>query len=150
MSERKQTKHGFHVIGEAWHALKSNLEAMKRKNEHTMYGVEDYSEDFCPEPLSFYYMAGVEVDADTALLPGMERKVVPKAEYAVFTINGNNANGEIGRAFHYIYSIWLPNSEYCIDENAMLDFEFYDERWDCQFGAAQMDIYIPIRKITGL
>lgn len=147
---RKHTKQGFHVIGEVWHALKSNLDAIERKNRHTMYGFEDYSEDFCPEPLSFYYMAGVEVEADAALLPGMVRKTVPKAEYAVFTINGNNANGEIGKAFHYIYFVWLPNSEYCIDENALLDFEYYDQRWDCQFGAAQMDIYVPVRKITEL
>lgn len=147
---RKHTKHGFHVIGEAWHALKNNLDAIERKNRHTMYGFEDYSEDYCPDPLSFYYMAGVEVEADTPLLPGMVRKTVPKAEYAVFTINGNNANGEIGKAFHYIYFVWLPNSEYCIDEKALLDFEYYDQRWDCQFGAAQMDIYVPVRKITEL
>ncbi len=144
---RKHTGDGFHVIGESWFELKSSLDAIERKNEHTMYGLEDYSEGFCSEPLSFYYMAGVEVDKDTLLPKGMDRKVVPKAKYAVFTVNGNNANGEIGQAFQYIYSVWLPNSEYCIDENALLDFEYYDERWDCQFGAAQMDIYIPVRRM---
>ena len=68
-----------------------------------------------------YYMAGVEVDKDTALPEGMYRKVVQKAKYAVFTVNGNNANGEIGKAFQYIYFVWLPNSEYCIDENALFE-----------------------------
>ena len=34
-----------------------------------------------------------------------------------------------------------------IDENALFDFEYYDERWDCQFGAAQMDIYVPVRRM---
>ena len=43
--------------------------------------------------------------------------------------------------------VWLPNSEYCIDEDALLDFEYYDERWDCQFGAAQMDIYVPVKRM---
>lgn len=79
--------------------LKSNLSSIERKNEHTMYGFEDYSEEFSSEPLSFYYMAGVEVEKDTTLLEGMYRKVVPKAKYAVFTVNGNNSNGEIGKAF---------------------------------------------------
>lgn len=144
---RRHTREGFQVIGEAWHALKSNMDAIARKNEHTMYGLEDYSQDFCPDPLAFYYMAGVEVEPDAELLPGMERKTVPETEYAVFTVNGNNANGEIGRAFHYIYFVWLPRSEYCIDENALLDFEYYDERWDCQLGTAQMDIYVPVKRI---
>lgn len=144
---RKHTKEGFHVIGESWFELKSNLNAIERRNEHTMYGFEDYSEDFSSDPLAFYYMAAVEVDKGAPLPKGMYRKVVPKATYAVFTVNGNNANGEIGKAFRYIYFAWLPNSEYCIDEDALLDFEFYDERWDCQFGAAQMDIYVPIKRM---
>lgn len=144
---RKHTKDGFHVIGESWFELKSSLDAVERKNEHTMYGFEDYAEEFCSEPLSFYYMAGVEVEKNTLLPEGMYCKVVPKAKYAVFTVNGNNTNGEIGEAFKYIYFVWLPNSEYCIDEKALFDFEFYDERWDCQLEAAQMDIYVPVRRL---
>ncbi|MDD6034621.1 MAG: AraC family transcriptional regulator [Lachnospiraceae bacterium] len=144
---RKHTKDGFNVIGETWCELKSNLDVIERKNKHTMYGFEDYSEEFCSEPLLFYYMAGVEVDKDTPLPEGMYRKVVQKAKYAVFTVNGNNTNGEIWKAFRYIYLVWFPNSEYCIDEDMLLDFEYYDERWDCQFGAAQMDIYVPVRRM---
>lgn len=144
---RKHTGKGYQVIGESWFELKSNLNSIERTNEHTMYGFEDYSEEFSSEPLAFYYMAGVEVDKDTKLPEDMYRKVVPKAKYAVFTVNGNNANGEIGKAFRYIYFVWLPHSEYCIDPDALFDFEYYDERWDCQFGAAQMDIYVPIKRM---
>ena len=144
---RKHTKDGFHVIGESWFELKNSLDAIERKNGHTMYGFEDYSEGFCPEPLSFYYMAGVEVEKDTPLLEGMYRKVVPRAKYAVFTVNGNNANGEIGEAFKYIYFVWLPNSEYCIDEKALFDFEYYDGRWACQFGAAQRVFFVAVRRM---
>ena len=70
---------------------------------YTIYGFEDYSEDFSSDPLAFYYMAGVEVDKDTILPEGVYRKVVQKAKYAVFTVNGNNANGEIWKALRYIY-----------------------------------------------
>ena len=146
---RKHTRNGFEAIGESWFDLKSNMDSMKRKNEYTMYGFEDYSEEFTAEPLAFYYMAGVEVDKNTELPEGVYRKIVPKSEYAVFTVNGNNANGEIGQAFHYIYNVWLPSSDYCIDEELLFDFEYYDERWDCQLQTAQMDIYIPIKKLEG-
>ncbi|MBR6627644.1 MAG: GyrI-like domain-containing protein, partial [Lachnospiraceae bacterium] len=74
---RKHTKDGFQVIGESWFELKSNLGVIERKNEHTMYGLEDYSEEFTAEPLAFYYMAGVEVNKDTPLPEEMYRKVVP-------------------------------------------------------------------------
>lgn len=146
---RKHTREGSDAIGESWFELKSNLDAIERKNEHTMYGFEDYSEEFTFEPLAFYYMAGVEVDKNTILPEGVYRRVVQKAKYAVFTVNGNNAKGEIWKALHYIYLVWLPNSEYCIDENTLFDFEYYDERWDCQLGAAQMEIYIPVKKMGG-
>lgn len=36
-----------------------------------------------------------------------------------------------------------------IDEELLFDFEYYDERWDCQLQTAQMDIYIPIKKLEG-
>ena len=146
---RKHAREGFDFIGESWFELKSNMDAIERKNEHTMYGFEDYSEEFSSEPLEFYYIAGVEVDKNALLPEGVYRKVVPKAKYAVLTVNGNNVNGEIWKAFRYIYLVWLPNSEYCIDENALFDFEYYDERWDCQLGAAQMEIHIPVKKIAG-
>lgn len=144
---RKHTREGMDVIGESWFELKNSLDAIERKNEHTMYGFEDYSEEFRPEPLAFYYMAGVEVDKNTILPAGVYRRVVPKAKYAVFTVNGNNACGEIWKALRYIYYAWLPNSEYYMDKRALFDFEYYDERWDCQLGAAQMEIYIPVRKM---
>lgn len=144
---RKHTRNGFHVIGESWYELKQHLDCIQRKNEKVIYGFEDYSEDFCVDPLAFYYMAAVEVDKDDKLPAGMDRKVVPKAEYAVFPVKGNNTNGEIGQAFRYIYDVWLPNSEYCIDERILADFEYYDERWDCQSSAAQLEIFIPIRRL---
>ena len=144
---RKHTKNGLRVIGESWYELKQHLDCIQRKNEKVMYGFEDYSEDFCVDPLAFYYMAAVEVDKDDKLPAGMDRKVVPKAEYAVFPVKGNNTNGEIGQAFRYIYDVWLPNSEYCIDERILADFEYYDERWDCQSSAAQLEIFIPIRRL---
>ena len=144
---RKHTKNGPGVIGESWYELKQHLDWIQRKNEKVMYGFEDYSEDFSVDPLAFYYMAAVEVDRDDKLPAGMDRKVIPKAEYAVFPVKGNNTNGEIVQAFRYIYNVWLPNSEYCIDERVLADFEYYDERWDCQSSAAQLEIYIPIRRL---
>lgn len=143
---RKHTSNGFQVIGEAWQELKANMDKIKRVNSNTMYGFEDYSEDFCREPLQFYYMAAVEIERDTDVLEKMYVKKVPESLYAVFSVNGNNKNNEIYKAFQYIYNVWLPNSEYCLSDELCADFEYYDERWNCQSASSQIDIYIPIKK----
>ena len=144
---RKHTRDGWQVIGEAWCELKSQMDRLPRVDANVMYGFEDYSEEYQSDPLQYYYMAAVEVEENGNIPEGMYIKRVPKSSYAVFTVNGNNANGEIGKAFRYIYDVWLPNSEYCLPEELCADFEYYDERWNCQNKAAQMDIYIPIKKM---
>lgn len=146
---RKHTREGFSVIGDSWQELKQNLWQLNRKNTNAMYGFEDYSEDFAKEPLQFYYMAAVEVEKDAYLPEGVYKQVVPKATYAVFAVNGNNTKGEIAKAFRYIYGVWLPNSDYCIDDKLTADFEYYDERWDCQSKAAQLELYIPVKRLRG-
>ncbi len=145
---RKHTKNGWHVIGEVWGELKAIMNSLDRSDVNTMYGFEDYSEDFCSSPLAFYYMAAVEVNSVLNIHPEMHVKKIPKSLYAVFTVNGNNSNGEIGAAFRYIYDVWLPNSEYCLFDEICADFEYYDERWDCQSSCSQIDLYIPIKKLT--
>lgn len=148
VGSRKYTGNGFQVIGEAWQELKTNWDKIKRKEPNIMYGFEDYSEDFSKEPLQFYYMAAVEVESDIDIPDGMHIKKIPKSYYAIFTVNGNNVNGEIGKAFRYIYDVWLPSSEYCLSNELCADFEYYDERWDCQSSSAQMDLYIPVKKLV--
>lgn len=146
---RKHTGNGWQVIGEAWEELKRNMDKISRVNPHVMYGFEDYSEDFNADPLAFYYMAAVEISEGADIPEGMTIKKIPKSLYAVFTVNGNNANGEIGKAFRYIYDIWLPNSQYCLSDTLCADFEYYDERWDCRSASAQLDLYIPVKKLEG-
>lgn len=144
---RKHTSNGWQVIGESWSELKSKMDHIDRVNINVMYGFEDYSEDFSSNPLEFYYMAAVEVLEDTIIPEGWIKRKIPKSEYAVFTVNGNNSEGEIGKTFRYIYDVWLPNSEYCISDELCADFEYYDERWNCQSKSAQIDLYIPVKKL---
>ena len=135
------------AIGKAWETLKKyEAEIPNRVNPCTKYGFEDYSRDFSPETMQFYYMAAVQVSSLDNIPHGMTGKTVPASDYAVFTVKGCNANGEIGKAFRYIYDEWLPNSEYDFSDVICGDFEFYDERWDCSSAESEIDIYLPIRK----
>lgn len=144
---RKHTRDGWQVFSEAWSELKANLDKIKILHPNIMYGFEDYSEDFCSDPLQFYYMAAVEVKSEADIPNMFYVKKVPESLYAVFTVDGNNSNGEIGKAFRYIYDVWLPNSEYCLSDKICADFEYYDERWNCRSVSPQLDLYIPVQRL---
>lgn len=126
------------------------MDHIDRVNINVIYGFEDYSEDFSSNPLAFYYMAAVEVLEDTIMPEGWIERKIPKSEYAAFTVNGNNSDGEIGKAFRYINDVWLPNSVYCISDELCADFEYYNERWNCQSKSAQIDLSIPVKKLEDM
>ena len=107
-----------------------------RKYPDTVLGIcMDFNQD-----KSFSYIIGAEVTNTENVPEGMVSKLIPAAQYAVFTAIGKIPDS-IQNTVKYIYKEWLPNSEYQRANSA--DFELYDER--CQKGMnAEVDIYIPI------
>lgn len=71
-----------------------------------------------------------------------------KSLYAVFSVMEIIQMTKSTKLSNIIYNVWLPNSEYCLSDELCADFEYYDERWNCQSASSQMDIYIPIKKIV--
>ncbi len=141
------TGSGKNVIGKAWSDFKSRFNEIENvMNPSVAYGYEDYSKDFDIEKLHFYYMAGIEVSSVENIPEGMCAKCQKPSLYAVFTVEGCNANGEIGKAFRYIYDEWLPNSEFAYNMECCGDFEFYGDEWNCTNPDGRMYIYIPIVK----
>ena len=73
----------------------------------------------------------------------MEPRFVKKDEFVLIGSRKYTGNRfqVIEEAFQYIYDVWLPSSEYYLSEEVCADFEYYDERWDCQSSSAKMDLY---------
>ncbi|MCG8573045.1 MAG: AraC family transcriptional regulator [Spirochaetes bacterium] len=95
---------------------------------------------------AFSYVIGYEVNENTKEGDGMVKIKVPAAKYAVFTtpkVPRVDFVKSIQETTKFIYSQWLPQSEYELDSNGY-DFELYDERAggdeDCQ-----MEIHIPVK-----
>jgi AraC family transcriptional regulator len=110
-----------------------------RKDEKESLGV---CTDFNMEDQSFIYMIASEVTSTDSIPDGMVMRIIPEAEYAVFTVKGEIPKS-IQDAFAWIFNEWLPNSEY--DHSDSADIELYDDRC-CGGDASEMDIYIPVRK----
>ena len=85
----------------------------------------------------FTYWCGVEVlEANK----GFEHLEIPAGTYAVFHYKGLSSDSTIWR---YIYSQWLPNSEWELDERP--HFERLGSKYKNDDPTSEEDIYIPIR-----
>ena len=85
----------------------------------------------------FTYWGGVEVLETNK---GFEHLEIPAGTYAVFHYKGLSSDSTIWR---YIYSQWLPNSEWELDERP--HFERLVSKYKNYDPTSEEDIYIPIR-----
>ena len=86
---------------------------------------------------NFTYWGGVEVlEANK----GFEHLEIPAGAYAVFHYKGLSSDSTIWR---YIYSQWLPNSKWELDERP--HFERLGSKYKNDDPTSEEDIYIPIR-----
>jgi AraC family transcriptional regulator len=86
---------------------------------------------------NFTYWGGVEVlEANK----GFEHLEIPAGTYAVFHYKGLSSDSTIWR---YIYSQWLPNSKWELDERP--HFERLGSKYKNDDPTSEEDIYIPIR-----
>lgn len=86
---------------------------------------------------AFTYWGGVEVAAPNK---GFEHLEIPTGTYAVFHYKGLSSDSTVWR---YIYSQWLPNSEWALDDRP--HFERLGSKYKNDDPTSEEDIYIPIR-----
>jgi AraC family transcriptional regulator len=88
----------------------------------------------------FEKWAALEVrDFDT--IPGdMETFILPGGLYAVFDYKGSSTDPSI---FQYIFSTWLPNSAYLLDNRP--HFEVLGEKYKNNDPTSEEEIWIPIK-----
>jgi len=72
---------------------------------------------------------------------GMSTIEIPEGLYAVFHYKGDNSQAV--EMYNYIFTDWLPNSEYQLDLRP--HFEILGEAYKYNDPASEEDIYIPIK-----
>lgn len=98
---------------------------------------EGYFNAFNPTT-SFEKWALVEVEDHDAIPENMEAFSLSGGQYAVFNHVGMDTS-----IFNYIYSIWIPASNYLLDNRS--HFEILGEKYKQGSPLSEEEIWIPIR-----
>ena len=98
-----------------------------------------YFNDFNPDT-EFEKWAAVEVTDLNSIPAGMESFILKAGLYAVFLHKGSGTDNS---THQYIYSTWLPNSDYIMDDRP--HFEILGEKYRNDDPGSEEEIWIPIR-----
>lgn len=88
----------------------------------------------------FIKWAAVEVEEFVNIPTGMESFILPGGLYSVFDYKGASNDGSI---YRYIYSQWIPKSEYQLDDRP--HFEVLGEKYINNDPSSEEEIWIPIK-----
>lgn len=89
----------------------------------------------------FEKWVGVEVSNADRLPGNMEVLTIPSGQYAVFNYKGKPEN--FLEAWQYIHTIWLPNSEFEIDDRP--HFEKLPEDYHPSNPITEEEIWVPVK-----
>ena len=120
-----------------------------RKVIKNVLGADRYSIQVYPKSMDFQRFdptmeftkwAAVEVADFNGLPSDFETFILNKGLYAVFDYKGLSSDRKI---FQYIFSVWLPNSNYLLDDRP--HFEVLGEQYKNNDPNSEEAIWIPIK-----
>lgn len=88
----------------------------------------------------FTKWALLQVDHNAIAPAGMEEYYLPGGLYAVFSYKGSSTDTTI---FNYIFSEWLPASNYVLDDRP--HFEVLGEKYKNDDPTSEEEIWIPVK-----
>jgi len=127
-----------------WREFMKNRHIIKNGVSDDLYALQiydtDYFSNFDPDR-TFVKYALCEVSSFDDLAADMISFTLPAGLYAVFTYKGAASEG--ANAFQYIFSEWLPQSGYQVDERP--HFELLGEKYKNNDPDSEEEIWIPVK-----
>jgi AraC family transcriptional regulator len=128
---------------ELWKSFMPRRKEIQNSMGSELYSIQvydhSYFDNFNPGK-TFEKWAAIEV-ADFDTVPhDMETFILPGGLYAVFLYKGLSTDTRI---FQYIYTTWLPNSNYSLDNRP--HFEILDEKYKNGDPDSEEEIWIPVK-----
>lgn len=127
-----------------WNSFMPDRKEIKNAVDSNLYSLEvfpvRYFENF-DSGNTFQKWAAVEVSDFDDIPLEMEILLIPTGLYAVFLHKGPAT--EAYHTYHTIFTEWLPNSEYTVDDRP--HFAVMDERYKKDDPASEEEIWIPIK-----
>jgi len=127
-----------------WKSFMSQLKEIKNRSTSELISMQVYDPfyhtHFDPDR-EFEKWAATEVSNLKNLPNGFESFILNEGLYAVFYYKGASSDTSI---YHYIYSSWIPNSRYLLDNRP--HFEILGENYKNNDPNSEEEIWIPIRE----
>lgn len=129
-----------------WKAFMTERKSIQNTIGTDLYSIQvyDHKDDFrnfTPQT-EFEKWAVVEVENFDGIPENMKSFVLPKGMYAVFIHKGTPA--EFQKTFQYIFGVWLPSSEYLLDDRP--HFELLGEKYKNNSPDSEEEVWIPVKE----
>ena len=122
---------------------------MPRRNEiqnalgTDLFNIQINPENFDFNPQTKFVKWAVVPVSDFDFIPeGMQSLIIEEGLYAVFNHIGDASKAR--ETFGYIYGVWLPNSEYELDNRPQ--FEILGEKYKNNAADSEEEIWIPVKR----
>ncbi|WP_163409723.1 GyrI-like domain-containing protein [Flavobacterium ajazii] len=127
-----------------WSSFMPKRKEIQKTIDSNLYSLEVFPvghfNDFDPQN-TFEKWAAVEVSDFSETPSGMEPLIIPNGLYAVFIHKGPATEAE--KSYRFIFTEWLPNSEYNVDDRP--HFAVMTENYKKDDPDSEEEIWIPIK-----
>lgn len=131
---------------ELWQKFKPRVKDIKDRSDTDFYSVQIFEKGLKLEQLTpqteFEKWAAVQVENFDNIPDKLEVLTIPNGKYAVFIHHGTPQ--EFAKTSAFIYGVWLPTSEFELDERP--HFEIMSADYRPNDPNAEEEVWIPIRK----
>jgi AraC family transcriptional regulator len=129
-------------VFELWSSFMPRRKEIQNAIGSDLYNIQINPENFDFQPNTpFVKWAAVAVTKFEVIPEEMEMLEIPEGLYAVFNYKGDQSNA--AAFFNSIYTEWLPNSEYELDNRPQ--FEILGEKYKNNDASSEEEIWIPIQ-----
>ncbi|WP_431124862.1 GyrI-like domain-containing protein [Flagellimonas flava] len=129
---------------ELWGKFRSRIHEIENRLSSDFISMQvydpSYFANFSPTN-NFVKWASVEVADHENIPDGMDSFTLKSGLYAVFHYKGSSADTSI---FQYIFTVWLPNSKYLLDDRP--HFEVLGSKYRNNDPNSEEEIWIPIKE----
>jgi AraC family transcriptional regulator len=127
---------------ELWSSFMPRRKEIQNAIGSDLYNIQINPKNFDFQPNTpFVKWAAVAVVNFEVIPNGMETLEIPEGLYAVFNYKGDQSN--VAAFFRTIYTEWLPNSDYQLDDHPQ--FEILGEKYKNNDPNSEEEIWIPVK-----
>jgi AraC family transcriptional regulator len=144
VGKRLQMSFANNHTKELWQSFMPRRKEIANVLDSDLYSIEEYETGFFSAfdaTKAFYKWAAVEVSNLNQVPRDFETLVAPTGLYAVFLHKGPASEGE--RTYRFIFSEWLPASQYVVDQRP--HFAVMGAKYKHDDPSSEEEIWIPVR-----